>query len=124
MPEERRVFTVFHFRIRQSRLAAGTPVDDPIAAIDQSLFIEIDKYFPHRTRTILIHRERKARPVAGNTHLFHLFHDASAVFFFPCPGTLEKFFTADILFRQAFFLHLLDDLDLRRNGRMVTTGQI
>ena len=124
MPEERCVFTVFHFRVRQSRLAAGTPVDDPIASVDQSLFVEIDKYFPHRTRTILVHRERKARPVARNAHLFHLFHNASAVFFFPCPGAFEESFAADILFRQPLFLHLLDDLDFRRDGRMITPRQI
>ena len=56
-------FLVLHFEIRNRRLAAGTPVDDVLPAIDQSFFIQADKDFTHRARKILVHGEVLAVPI-------------------------------------------------------------
>ena len=53
-----------------------------------------------------------------------LLDDAAAVFLLPLPGAAQEAFAPDILFGEAFLLHLLDDLDLRRDGRVVAAGEI
>ena len=42
------VGVVLHLQIGQGRLAAGAPVDDVVALVDQALLIEPDEDFPHR----------------------------------------------------------------------------
>ena len=43
----------------------------------------------------LVHCKSFSFPVAGVAQLTALFCNSSAVFFFPCPCSLEKFFSAD-----------------------------
>ena len=41
---------VFDFNIRQCGGAAGTPIDQSLAAIDQAVFVEPDEYFEYSLR--------------------------------------------------------------------------
>src|SRR5207244_7017281 len=71
---ERPVFDVDHvgvallsldLQVGKRRLAAGTPVDDVVAAIDQPLLPEPNEHLADRRRESRVHREPPARPVAG-----------------------------------------------------------
>ena len=124
VPEEGRVLAVLHFRVGEGGLAAGAPVDDAVAAIDQALVIEVDEHFAHGAGAVFVHREGEAGPVRRDAHLLELLDDAAAVFLLPLPGAAQEAFAPDLLFGEAFLLHLLDDLDLRRDGRVVAAGEI
>ena len=113
MPEMSLLILVFHLRIGDGGQAVRTPVDDPLAAIDQSLLIEVEKHLVDRTVAALVHREALSLPVTGGAHLLQLGYDPSAELLSPCPGTVEESFTTDIILRDSFFLHRLHDLRLR-----------
>ncbi len=48
MPETAVLFLILNFGIRNGGSAAGTPVDDSLAPVDEPLFIEADKHFQNR----------------------------------------------------------------------------
>ena len=124
MPEERRVFAVFHFRVRKCGFTARAPVDDAVSPVNEPFFVEVHEHFAHRFGTALVHRESEARPIRRNAHLFELFDDAPAVFFLPVPGAAQKLFPADVLLGQAPFYHLVGDLDLRSGGSVDATRKV
>ena len=120
VPQVRRLILVFHLDIRKRRLALGAPVDDAAALIDEALVVQLDEQRLHRLVAALVHREALAVPVAGAPELFLLLHDAPAVLLLPCPCALEEARAADILLGQALLLlHLLDNLDLRRDRGVI-----
>ena len=123
MPQVAGHILVFHFRVTDGALAGGAPVDHPVSAVDQALFIQPDKHLTHRAAAAFVHGEAFPAPVAADTHLPLLVHDTSAVFFFPVPGALQESFPADSFFGQAFFPHGFHNPDLCRDGGMVSTGQ-
>ena len=124
MPQVRSLFGIFDFRVGQRRLTGRTPVDDPVSAVDYALFVEIYEHFEHRLGTALVHGERLARPVARRTETTELLFYPAAVFLFPCPRAFQKTFSADVFFgKPLFFLHVLDDLDLGRDRRVIGARQ-
>ena len=124
VPEEGGVFAVLHFCVRKGGLAAGAPVDDAIPAVDEPLVIEVDEHLAHGARAVFVHGEGEAGPICRDAHLFELLDDAAAVLLLPLPGAAQELFAADVFFGQALLFHLLDDLDLRRDGGVVAAGEV
>src|SRR2546426_2112 len=87
---------MLHFQIRNRRLAARTPVDDILPAIDQPFFIQPNKNFAHRARKILVHGEILAVPIYGHSQPLHLVKDGATVMPLPFPNALHKLFPAQV----------------------------
>ena len=83
-------------------MAAGAPVDDILALVDQAFFVQTAEYSAHSLRQALVHREAFTFPVAGVSQRLHLIDDAVAVLFFPLPGALDERLTAKVMARLAF----------------------
>ncbi len=66
VPERRLLLAVDHLEIRQRRHAPRAPGDDPLPPVDQPLVVEVLEDVPNRAGRPRIHREVKARPVAGS----------------------------------------------------------
>ena len=123
MPEEARLLAVFHLGVGQRRDAMRTPVDDAVAAIDQSLFIEVDKHFADGAGAALVKGEALTRPIAGSPQFFELPRDARLVFILPLPNAFEEFLASEVVARQALFLaQTLLDLDLRGDAGVIRSG--
>ena len=65
-----------------------TPVDDAVAAVDQSLFIEVDEHLPHGFGTALVKGEALSGPVAGRAEFLQLTRDTRLVLILPLPHAL------------------------------------
>ena len=123
MPECARLLRILYLGIRKGGAAVGAPVDDAVAAIDQSLIIEVYKYLANGTGAALVHREALARPITGCAELLELVDDARAVLIFPVPNSLKELLSSEIVAREIFvnaqvFLHL----DLRCDTCVVRSG--
>ena len=114
---------MLHFDIGESGLAAGAPVRDAVALIDQALFIKGAEHFPYSAGAYGVHGEAFPGPVTGGTQLADLTADGIAVFFLPLPHPFQEFFTAQIVLREAFLGDLLLYLDLRGDACMVLAGE-
>ena len=121
MPEMSLLIFVLYLGIGNGCQTMRAPVDDTLTAVDQSFIIKFYKYFLNGFIAALVHRKTLSVPITGRSHFLKLGYDTSAVLFFPVPGTLQKFFTSDILFRDSLFSHRLDDLRFGRNRRMVSS---
>ena len=123
MPEIALLFGVFDLRVGQRCNAMRTPVDDAVAAVDQSLFIEVDEHLPHGFGTALVKGKALSGPVAGRAEFLQLTRDARLVLILPLPHALEEFLAPEVvagqplLHAQAFL-----DLDLRGDARVVCSG--
>jgi hypothetical protein len=60
------------FEVADGGLAAGTPVDDVGAAIDEALLVEADEGFADGDGEAVVHGEVLARPVDGGAEALHL----------------------------------------------------
>ena len=84
------VGVVLHLQVGQGRVAAGAPVDDVVALVDQALFIEADKDLPHRPGEALVQGEALPAPVAGGAQALQLVDDLPAGFGLPLPDPLDE----------------------------------
>ena len=119
MPKRSCFLGVLHLRVRKRRLTAGTPIDNSVPAINQALIVKVDERLPHRAGALFVHRERLSRPIAGRAHSALLERDAPAVLLRPLPRALQKALSAHVGLGEPILLHLLHDLDLRRNRSVV-----
>ena len=116
-------FFVLHFEIRERGLAARAPVDDVIALVDESFFVEAHEGFAHGAREAGIEREAFARPVATDAGALHLLDDAAAVFLFPLPDAGLEGVAAEVALGQAFRGELPLHHDLRGDACVIGAGQ-
>ena len=76
----------FHAALYGKRsLAARTPVDNVIALVNQTLFIQAHEGLAHGARKAGIERKAFAGPVTTDARALHLLDDAPAVFLLPLP---------------------------------------
>ena len=124
MPEAAGHVLVLDLGIRQSRAALGAPVDDSVALIDKSLFVQLTEGLAHGLGSCLIHGECASVPIAGRTEHLLLLDYAVTVFVFPIPNTLKELLTAEVVAGKSLLLaQLLLDLYLCRNARVVGAGE-
>ena len=119
MPEKAVLLLVLHLRVGDGRFAVGAPVDDALPPVDEAVVVQLFENLQNSLAAALVHGETLTLPVAGTAQLFQLLHDAPAVLLFPVPSALQKPVAAEVLLREALFLHLRHDLRLCGNGRMV-----
>ena len=114
-----------HFFVGQRRKRRGTPVHHALAAIDEAFLVEVHKHALHAARILRVHREPFARPVARRAELFQLLDDDAALFIFPFPDFLQKFFTAKVvaMFDFSFLLERALDDGLRGDASVIRAGQ-
>ena len=122
MPEVAVLLVIFDLRVGNRGLAAGAPVDHPVASVDKVFFIKAHKDFAHGLAAALVEGEAFSVPIAGGTELLELLDDASAVSGFPLPCSFEETVAADIVLGDAFFLHRLDYLRLGSYRSVVGAG--
>ena len=114
---------VLDFEIGQRGLAARAPVDDVIALVDESLFVQPHEGFAHRARQAGIEREALARPVAADAGALHLLDDAAAVLLFPLPDAGFEGLAAEVALGQAFLGELALDHDLGGDAGVIGARQ-
>ena len=66
VPEMTVLFLMGHFKIGERGRAAGAPVSDALAPINQALVVQPHERSAHGARRTRIERERVPRPVAGS----------------------------------------------------------
>ena len=95
---------MFAFFIRERGVAARTPVDDVVTAVDQILVVQAHEHFGHRIAEALVHRETLALPVTGRAQPLQLANDGAAILFAPVPDTFDEGIAPQVLARLAFLL--------------------
>ncbi len=123
VPQRAVLFLADHFKVGHRGHQDRIPVHQALAAIDQTLFIELDEHAAHRSRHFRVHREIFARPVDRGAQAAHLAGDGRAGLFLPFPHALDEFLAAEVVARQFLRVELAFDHDLRGNACMVGTGQ-
>ena len=79
-----------HFLVGERGEASRAPVDDPVAAVDESLVVETHEHFADRAREPLVHGEALARPVHRIADAPHLGGDPFVIMCLPLPDFLEE----------------------------------
>jgi len=113
----------FYLQIRQGRATAHTPVYQPLAAIDQALVVELDKYFPDGSRKALVQREALSRPIARTAEQPQLFEYRVPTLLFPFPNPFLEGFATEVLAGLSFRCQLSFHDKLRANTGVVGPGQ-
>ena len=116
-------FFVLDLEIGNRRLAPRTPVDDVLAAINQSFFIQPDENLDHRARKVFIHREVFAVPIDRRAQPLHLVEDRAAVMPLPLPDALDKSFAPQVAALLAFRRQLPLHHHLGRDAGVVGAGK-
>ena len=95
------------------------PVDKAFGFVNQTVAVQLDKFFRHGFAQALVHGETFALPVQRRTQTAQLTDDLSAGFRFPFPHFFNEFFTSEIVAGNPLFAqHTLDD-HLRRNAGVI-----
>ncbi len=81
---------VLYLDLGESGVAAGTPVDDALPAVDEPLVVEIHEHLLHRVAEPVVEGEALPAPVCGETETTDLLLDPVAVLGLPCPDTLDE----------------------------------
>src|ERR671925_928550 len=119
MPEIALGFLVNDFDIGESGFATRTPVNKPFRSIEQSIFPEPDKSFPHRQGKPFVHRKAFMFPVTRHAESFELVQNRAPRFLLPFPDLLDELFSPDLSSGQALRSKpTLDDV-LCCNARMI-----
>src|ERR1700737_381485 len=112
------------FLVRQRGLRSRVPVDHAPAAIDQFLFVKIDKDLLNRANIIVVERIALARPIGRTAKPLELLNDDATVLVLPFEDALQKFFAAEIVARHAFiFAEPLFGGGLFSNAGVIHPGQ-
>ena len=122
MPELTVALFVEHFNVRQRRLAARAPIDQPLGPVKQPILPKPDERFTHGVGKALVHREAFTLPIARDTQSFQLMQDRVAGFLFPGPHPLDELGAADLSPRQSLFRQPALDNILRGDSRVVRSG--
>ena len=101
-----------------------TPVYNPGAFINQALFIQRYKYFPHCLGASVIHSKSGTVPIAGSAQLLLLLYNAVSVLVLPCPDSFKELLPTQIVTAQTLFLaEFFFYFNLRCDTCMVSSRQ-
>ena len=107
--------------VRDSGGAVGAPVDDALAAVDQTVVVPVAEDLAHGLRVVLVHGKSLVIEVDGAAHALDLLDDDAAVLVGPIPAGVDKLIAADLQAADALALELLVDLSLRGDTGVVGT---
>ena len=99
--------------VRNGGGAVGAPVDDALAAVDQTVVVPVAKDLAHGLRVVLVHGKALVIKVDGAAHALDLLDDDAAVLVGPVPAGVDKLIATDLQAADALALELLVDLGLR-----------
>ena len=122
VPELAVLFAVVHLVVGDRRVVLRAPVDDVLAAVDQSILVQADEHFAHGSREALVHREALAFPVAGGAEGAELLDDHAAVLLPPFPHPLDELLAAEVVTGLSLLIEGAFDDVLRGDAGMVGAG--
>ena len=73
------------------------------------------------SRTLLVHRECRALPIATSPYAAQLLENNAAVFVCPLPSVLQKFLAREVCFLDALFCQTGYDFSFRGDGGVVSS---
>ncbi len=123
VPEERVLVLVVDLEVAEGAATAGAPVDQTVAAVDQTLREQVDEDVTHCLRRTRVHRELLARPVGRDAEALVLREDALTVATDETPGTLEERLAADVVAADSLFGQLALNQRVHRDRRVVDARQ-
>ncbi len=107
VPEVISVLLVLHLQVGQGGLAAGAPVDNPLAPIDEAVAIEVDEGSAHRLLGPFVHSEALAAPVAGDAQALMLPADDVTIPAHPLPHALQEALSPQVVAGEVLLEELL-----------------
>ena len=110
---------VFGLVVRDGGGAVGAPVDDALAAVDQTVVVPVAEDLAHGLRVVLVHGKALVIEVDGAAHALDLLDDDAAVLVGPIPASVDKLVATDLQAADALALELLVDLGLRGDTGVV-----
>ena len=116
------LFLIYYFLVRECGLRLGVPVDHAHTSVDESFAVEVDKDVDDALRTLLVHGESRAVPVARGTDAAQLLQDDAAVLLGPVPSVLEEFVARQVALLHALLGQAVHHLGLRSDGGVVGAG--
>ena len=105
--------------VRDSGGAVGAPIDDALAAVNQTVVVPVAEDLAHGLGIVLVHGEAFVVEVDGAAHAFDLLDDDTAVLVGPVPAGVDKLVATNLQAANALALELLVDLGLRGDTGVV-----
>ena len=121
VPQVALLVLVLGLVVRDGGGAVGAPVDDALAAVDQTVVVPVAEDLAHGLCVILVHGEALVVEVDGAAHALDLLDDDAAVLVGPVPAGVDKLVATDLQAADALTLELLVDLSLRGDTGVVGT---
>ena len=113
---------MFYLSIRKGGLAARAPVNQTVAPVNPTFFVQIDEELGNGFVAALVHGEPLSPPVAGIAQFPALLRDPAAVFLFPGPSVLQEFLPGKFaLVLAGFLIELVGYFYLSGNAGMVAS---
>ena len=105
--------------VRDSGGAVGAPVDDALAAVNQTIVVPVAEDLAHGLGIVLVHGEALVVEVDGAAHALDLLDDDAAVLVGPIPAGVDKLVATNLQAANALLFELLVDLGLRGDTGVV-----
>ena len=121
IPEVRIDLLTLEFVIGERGQASGTPIDNAVAAIYQTLLVKSDKDLSDRLCQPLVHGEPGAVPVATASDTLQLGYDRAEFLLLPGPDPLQELLPSDLLARDSLLGQRLLDHHLGGDTSMIDT---
>ena len=119
VPQVALLVLVLGLVVRDGGGAVGAPVDDALAAIDQTVVVPVAEDLAHGLGIVLVHGKALVIKVDGAAHTLDLLDDDAAVLVGPVPAGVDELVATDFQAADALALELLVDLSLRSDTGMV-----
>ena len=119
VPQVAALFLADHLQIRDGGLQHRVPVDQALAAVNETLLVQAHEGFRHRRRQAGVHGEALARPVAGGAEPPQLAGDGAAGLGLPLPYAVQKRLAAQIVAGLSLRGELALDHHLRGDAGVV-----
>ena len=101
MPEESSYGFIFDFVIRDSRAQECVPVDQALAAENETIGEHFEKRLAYRPTADRVHGKSLAVPVAGAAHALLLAYNTHLVLVLPLPDAFHQALTTYVVSGQA-----------------------
>ena len=119
VPQVALLVLVLGLVVRDGGGAVGAPVDDALAAVNQTVVVPVAEDLAHGLGIVLVHGEALVVEVDGAAHTLDLLDDDAAVLVGPIPASVDKLVATDLQAANALALELLVDLGLRGDTGVV-----
>ena len=119
VPQMALLVLVLGLVVRDGGGAVGAPVDDALAAVDQTVVVPVAEDLAHGLRVVLVHGKALVIEVNGAAHTLDLLDDDAAVLVGPIPASVDKLVATDLQAANALALEFLVDLGLRSDTGVI-----